>query len=287
VAGDFNYYSLLGLAPTATLPEIKSAYRAAIAKYHPDVNPAPNAESLTKILNEAWSILQDPAKRAEYDATLTSNSTKAAKPKDDAPPPEMLYCERCGEEDVHLRFVIFYRVASTLFSTNVMTTQMRLCTKCRSHEAWSAALFTAFWGIWQFPWGLVYTIRALYVAIHGGYLEKKANAAMLTYLSHAYAGRGDNNAAATVLAACYRFKRSKDVVAALESFKKVGGSVSHAPSWLDGQSFAVASVFIPLIVLEIVFTVVHFQWQYFSHEYRTEVSRMMWEMRQALQQWPH
>ena len=66
------YYDIIGVSADASLAEIKSAYRAAIRKYHPDVNAAPNAQRLTEILNDAYALLSDPAKRRVYDVALAS-----------------------------------------------------------------------------------------------------------------------------------------------------------------------------------------------------------------------
>ncbi|SVC89923.1 uncharacterized protein METZ01_LOCUS342777 [marine metagenome] len=77
-----SYYELLQVSPTADLEIITAAYRALIRRHHPDRNPSPNAEATTKLLNEAWEVLSDPAKRDEYDRELTAGSSSRP-----APPP--------------------------------------------------------------------------------------------------------------------------------------------------------------------------------------------------------
>ena len=59
-----TYYELLQVTPTADLEIITAAYRALIRRHHPDRNPSPTADATTKLLNEAWEVLSDPAKRA-------------------------------------------------------------------------------------------------------------------------------------------------------------------------------------------------------------------------------
>jgi molecular chaperone DnaJ len=63
-----DYYDLLGLQRGADPAAIKSAYRKAAMKYHPDQNPGDKAaEDRFKQINEAYAVLSDPEKRARYD----------------------------------------------------------------------------------------------------------------------------------------------------------------------------------------------------------------------------
>ena len=62
-----DYYEVLGVSKQASDEEIKKAYKTLAKKYHPDVSTEPNAEEKFKEINEAYEVLKDPQKRAQYD----------------------------------------------------------------------------------------------------------------------------------------------------------------------------------------------------------------------------
>lgn len=63
-----DYYEVLGVSRTAPVDEIKKAYRRLAVKYHPDKNPGDKeAEEKFKEAAEAYSVLSDQEKRANYD----------------------------------------------------------------------------------------------------------------------------------------------------------------------------------------------------------------------------
>lgn len=64
----YGYYKILGVSKNASLDEIKKAYRKLAIQYHPDRNKGDKeAEEKFKIITEAYEILSDEQKRADYD----------------------------------------------------------------------------------------------------------------------------------------------------------------------------------------------------------------------------
>lgn len=63
-----DYYEVLGLARDADEKAIKDAFRRLALRFHPDRNKEPGAEARFKEIAEAYAVLSDPQKRAQYDA---------------------------------------------------------------------------------------------------------------------------------------------------------------------------------------------------------------------------
>lgn len=68
-----DHYAILGLSSTATLSEIKKAFRQKAAQHHPDRNDAVEAPARFRAVQEAYEILSDETKRQAYDDNRRRN----------------------------------------------------------------------------------------------------------------------------------------------------------------------------------------------------------------------
>jgi len=67
-----SYYAVLGLSPSASVIEVRRAYRELSKRYHPDTTELPVGEATVKFqqLNEAYATLSNPERTLLYDAKI-------------------------------------------------------------------------------------------------------------------------------------------------------------------------------------------------------------------------
>ncbi|KAF2292404.1 hypothetical protein GH714_021979 [Hevea brasiliensis] len=70
--GEIDYYSVLGLKPSADRDAVKKQYRKMAVLLHPDKNKTVGADGAFKLVSEAWTMLSDNLKRSSYDLKRTS-----------------------------------------------------------------------------------------------------------------------------------------------------------------------------------------------------------------------
>jgi molecular chaperone DnaJ len=88
-----NYYAILGVLPTATLEEIKSAYRSRVKEFHPDHFGEDSTQFLD--VKEAYDILGNPALRTVYDRSHREPTARGAARV--RPQPEVIRPRRAAE----------------------------------------------------------------------------------------------------------------------------------------------------------------------------------------------
>jgi len=82
-----DYYSILKIDPDASLEAVRSAYKRLALLTHPDLSGHPQANQQMQRLNEAFEVLSDPEKRAQYDLDRIAPATliRVEKPAPAAP----------------------------------------------------------------------------------------------------------------------------------------------------------------------------------------------------------
>lgn len=249
----FSYYDILGVEPIATDAEIRSAYRAGMAKYHPDVNSAPNAQRLAQMFNEAYETLSDPKRRQEYDRVLSQGQAEIDPSATEPAEWHILTCDSCGRGDVGLRLAVFFRVWSIVVFTHRGPVAGVFCWKCRSRLAWQSALFSVLLGPWGFPWGIIYTIHALWVAVIGGSKPRQENAQLLRHQGMAFATAGKVNAAFTTLGAAQELEPLEPVAEILRDPMFRSAECFSTRKWLPGQTIALTIAAAPILALVTLF----------------------------------
>jgi curved DNA-binding protein CbpA len=73
-----THYRVLMLAESADTDIVNTVYRRLAQRFHPDVDPSPEAAHRMKEINEAHAVLKDPERRARYDAELASRRDRRA-----------------------------------------------------------------------------------------------------------------------------------------------------------------------------------------------------------------
>lgn len=68
-----DHYAALGLASSATLADVKKAFRQKASFYHPDKNDADDAAERFRAVQEAYEVLSSDAKRQTYDDNRRRN----------------------------------------------------------------------------------------------------------------------------------------------------------------------------------------------------------------------
>jgi hypothetical protein len=211
-----DHYQTLGLDRSASEKQIKQAYRGLCKQYHPDHNKSSDAHARMQEINEACRVLSSPVRRAEYDQLLRLQEQQGQPTTDAASAPgttEQCRCEKCGRVDPTLRVTVFTWVVSLLVVTYRRGWAKILCARCRTKYALLFGLQNFFMGWWGIPFGVLWTLRALWHNSLGGQQPQENNALFLAGLGYEFHRKGNLKAAASALKASLQFKKDPRVEA--------------------------------------------------------------------------
>ena len=113
-----NYYDILGVSVKASADEITAAKNTLAKKYHPDANMRngiDTTEQMQEIL-EAYAVLSDPVKRAEYDRDISGRK----------PVMQTFDLKNAGEEDSagDSGFVVYWKASNELYDIIIESDQL-------------------------------------------------------------------------------------------------------------------------------------------------------------------
>jgi DnaJ-class molecular chaperone len=91
-----GYYNTLGVSPSSRVENIKAAYRSLVKELHPDLNKGKDTTRAFQALQEAYEILCDDRKRAEYDAYGSIPPSEDGQENGTRHHIDALRCSSCG-----------------------------------------------------------------------------------------------------------------------------------------------------------------------------------------------
>lgn len=255
-----GYYKTLGVSPAASLNDIKKAFRHRALELHPDQNKSSEATKQFQKLKEAYDVISDPLKRAEYDSLSATMEEPAQEPHSEERIPTPIVCSVCGKIPAQPRYSIFYEVKSFLFVTYRSPIQGIFCKTCADKKSFNATLGTWLLGWWGLPWGPLYSIHALFVNLFGGTKPKDVNARILTYQACIFAQQGKVDLALALAHEALKFAEDEEQLSIIKSIQNVFDDGKKQPKFKNvwgilGKNFAIQSLPMILIISVIGFNI--------------------------------
>lgn len=188
-----DYYSILEVDRNSSDKEIKAAYRKVAKKWHPDVNSDKAATKMFQKVNEAYSVLGSPERRALFDS---GNYDEAIDPSTPATEAEFnpVVCDGCQAISAQPRFIQYGRVFSMLFFSFRTKPCGVFCVSCASKRLFWNSLLTGLFG-WLSIWGFFWTIEVIIINLLGGTKNAAINAFVLGKQSAYFYHKGESNIA--------------------------------------------------------------------------------------------
>lgn len=128
-----NCYSILGIPRTASMGEIRAAYRRLARIYHPDLNTEPESEARMQQINEAYNVLSDPIRRFQHDTDVNTAARQQRQQQRRSGRGSVIVQERAPQrgEDIEVALLITQREAAGGVRKPFLTSRMETCPRCR------------------------------------------------------------------------------------------------------------------------------------------------------------
>lgn len=183
-----GFYEALGVQPSATAKEIKSAFWRLAQQTHQDTSGAKSASTFHQV-SKAYDVLNDPVRRVEYDGLQYQKTVPEPQPQYEVINP--ISCSRCGSVTPQPRYVAFSRVYSFLFWTTCSPSEGIFCASCARREGLKSSFITMLAGWWAAPWGIPYSVVSIVRNGFGGKRDRKLDEEMLWHNAVAFLTRGN------------------------------------------------------------------------------------------------
>ena len=141
-----GYYRALNVPPNATSEAIKAAYRNLAKKLHPDVSNGVDTTAAFQSVQEAYGVLGDDNRRAQYDASGAVPSGQSHSQGASQRHIDPVTCSDCGCITAQPRFKVFYFVIGYLFGAYKKPIRGIYCAGCDLKTAMKATITTVFLG---------------------------------------------------------------------------------------------------------------------------------------------
>jgi curved DNA-binding protein CbpA len=122
---EIDYYSILQINPDASLEEVRASYRRLALLIHPDQSELPQATKKMQLVNEAYEVLSNQEKRAQYDQDRLASSelTYVDKPSHDDHQDQV---DRKKKQDLERKRIIWLRNKLKMISYLILLTTVLL-----------------------------------------------------------------------------------------------------------------------------------------------------------------